>query len=667
MSRLTIDRASCSDLKKALNCEWLETNGLGGYASSTLLNCNTRKYHGLLVANLSNPQGRHVLLSWFEDSISIQGKEFFLSCCQYPGVFHPEGNCSLAEYHKEHCPHFIYETDNFRIHKAIMMVHGKDTVLIKYTIERCLSPGVLLLKPFLAYRGYHALSRQNTYLRTDTCAIENGFEMRPYDGMPAISIRTNAMSEYCHAPVWYNNFEYQKEYERGFDWREDIFCPGIFEINVTEGNSVIVSATLDLNRENIDKAWIAESKRRAREASKDKKISEKFEAEEDFDHIRNLLYSGRQFLITSPPDRRTIIAGYHWFVDWGRDTLISLPGLTFCSGRPKDGIAILTSLSEHEKNGLLPNYFSDDGTGNAYNTVDTSLWYFWAVQQMLKYTGDMKTITKRMWPTMKKILTGYMEGTSFHIHMSENGLIYQGDKDTQLTWMDATVDGKPVTPRWGFPVEINALWYNAVFFAHELAHHLNDHEFFPFDVLIPQIKKSFIDTFWIGDGAYLGDVFRNGHLDRSVRPNQIITVSLPYSPLGPVQWAGVVEKVSKLLLTPAGLRTLSPEDKNYKGRYEGDGFSRDAAYHQGTVWPWLFGHFGEAYVRAAEDKAAAKTFLLNHIRSFVRRHIPEAGIGCISEIFDGDPPHRPHGCISQAWSAAELIRLYTVLNEIPDS
>jgi predicted glycogen debranching enzyme len=572
-----------------------------------------------------------------------------------------------VEYHKDHCPYFIYETDEFRIHKAIMMVYGKDTVLIKYTIERCCAPGVLRLKPFLAYRGYHALSHQNTYLHTDTCAIENGFEMRPYDGMPAISFRANVMSEFYKSPVWYNNFEYQKEYERGFDWREDLFRPGIIEISITEGSSVIVSATLDMNQENIDKIWLAEAKRRAREASKDRKISEKFEGEEDSEHFRNLLYSGRQFLITSPPDRRTIIAGYHWFVDWGRDSLISLPGLTFCSGRPKDGIAILTSLCAHEKYGLLPNYFSDDGKGNAYNTVDTSLWYFWAVQQMLKYTDDMKPIQSRLWPTMKKILTGYMEGTSFHIHMSGNGLIHQGDKDTQLTWMDATVDGKPVTPRWGFSVEINALWYNAISFAHELAHHFNDHEFFPFDDLIPQIKKSFIDTFWIEDGDYLGDVFQDGYLDRAIRPNQILAVSLPYSPLDPIQWAGVVEKVRQCLLTPAGLRTLSPEDKNYKGRYEGDGFSRDAAYHQGTVWPWLFGHFGEAYIRAAQDKAVAKTFLLHHIRSFIRWHMPEAGIGCISEIFDGDPPHRPHGCISQAWSAAELIRLYTLLNETPDS
>ena len=667
MSRLTIDTASCSDLEKALNCEWLDTNGLGGYASSTILNCNTRKYHGLLVANLRQPQGRHVLLSWLEDSLSIQGKEFFLSCCQYPGVFHPQENCSLAEYHLDHCPQFIYETDEFRIHKAIMMVHGKDTVLIKYTIERCPTPSVLRLKPFIAYRGYHALSHQNTCLRTKTYMIENGFEIHPYDGMPAMSIRTNVISEYCHSPAWYNNFEYQKEHERGFDWREDLFRPGIFEITVTEGSSVIVSASLDMNWENIDKTWITEAKRRVREASKDTKISKTFENKEDHNHIQNLLYSGRQFLITSPTDRRTIIAGYHWFVDWGRDTLISLPGLTFCSGRPKDGIAILTSLSAYEKNGLLPNYHSDDETGNAYNTVDTSLWYFWAVQQMLKYTGDIKTIKNRIWPTMKKIVKGYMEGTSYNIHMSKNGLIHQGDKDTQLTWMDATVDGKPVTPRWGFPVEINALWYNAVSFAHELAHHFNDHEFFPFNDLIPQIKKSFLDIFWIEDGAYLGDVFCNGNLDRAVRPNQIVAVSLPYSPLDPVQWAGVVEKVRRILLTPVGLRTLSPEDNNYKGRYEGNGSSRDAAYHQGTVWPWLLAHFGEAYVRVAQDKAEAKTFLLDYIGSFVRQHMLEAGIGCISEIFDGDPPHRPHGCISQAWSAAGLIRLYTVLNETPDS
>jgi len=666
MIRYKFDEAYCLDIEKAMNLEWLETNGLGSYASSTILSCNTRKYHGLLVANLKKPRGRHSLLSWLEDSIVVKGKEFFLSCCQYPGAFHPGKNHLLKEFSLGYFPRFTYETEGFRLHKAILMVHGEDRVLIRYDIEHCQTPCILRVKPFLSYRGFHALAKKNTYLHTDTNVIENGFKMEPYDGMPPIFIQTNMRSEFYPSFVWHNNFEYQVEKERGFDWHEDLFRPGIFEIPIKKGSVAIICASPDIYTERLEEIWTDETARRAGEASIDERVAEKFETEEDKINVRNLIASGRQFMIKTPAGRQAIIAGYHWFDDWGRDTLISLPGLTFCIGRVQEGTAVLASLGAHEKNGLLPNYFSGNDAENAYNTVDTSLWYFWAVQQMLKYTGDIETIKNRIWPVMKKILQKYMDGTAYNICMSKNGLLHAGDKDTQLTWMDATVEGIPVTPRYGYPVEINALWYNAICFTNELALSFDDHKSF-FHVLIPEIKKSFVDTFWIEDGAYLGDVFHDGDLDHTIRPNQILAVSLPHSPLDPAKQSGVVEKVRQHLLTSVGLRTLSPEDKNYKGRYEGNGPARDAAYHQGTVWPWLTAHFGEAYIKVAEDKAAAKAFLLNHLRSFISRHMREAGVGSISEIFDGDPPHRPNGCISQAWSAAGLLRLYSFLNEIPDS
>lgn len=666
MIRFKFDEISCLNLEKALNCEWLETNGSGSYASSSILNCNTRKYHGLLVANLRMPEGRHVLLSWLEDSVSLKGKEFFLSCCQYPGVFFPQEKHHLKEFHLENSPQFTYEADGFRIHKGILMVYGEDRILIRYDVEHCPSPGVLCIKPFIAYRGYHALSQQNLFIHPQTYRIKHGFKMQPYDGMPFIFMQTNVKSKFYPSPVWHNNFEYRKENERGFDWREDLFRPGIFEIPVKKGSTIIISASLDIHQENFEDTWLRETKRRAREMSKNNTAAKKFNNKEDAANVRNLITGGQQFLITSPMGRPAILAGYHWFVDWGRDTLISLPGLTFLSGRAQEGIDILTSFGAHEKNGLLPNYFSDDTTKNAYNTVDTSLWYFWAIQQMLKYTGNSDVIKNRMWPVMKSILKWYMEGTLFNIHMNESGLLHAGDKDTQLTWMDATVEGKPVTPRWGYPVEINALWYNAICFASELAQLFDDPEYL-FHNLIPRIKKSFVDTFWIEGESYCGDVLCDGFLDQAIRPNQILAVSLPYSPLEPAQWRGVVEKVRDHLLTPVGLRTLSREDKHYKGRYEGDGSARDAAYHQGTVWPWLIGHFGEAYLKVADNKAALKIFLLDLLRSFVGRHMAEAGVGSISEIFDGEPPQYPKGCISQAWSVAESIRLYTLLNDISDS
>jgi predicted glycogen debranching enzyme len=662
MVRFKFDESTCKDLDKALSLEWLETNGTGGYASSTILNCNTRKYHGLLVANLKNPQGRHVLLSWLEDSIFLRETESFFSGCQYPGVFHPGETCCLTEFRLDHFPQFTYEADTFRIHKTILMIHGRDRVLIRYDIERCESPGVLRIKPFLAYRGHHMLSKQNMYLQTNTRKIRNGFTITPFDGMPEIYLYTDVKSQFYHSPVWYNNFEYRIEKERGFECHEDLFRPGIFEVPVKRDSIVIISATLHHRGDGLERIWAAETRRREREASRNEKVASNYADDEDKVHVLNLIVSGQQVLVKSPSGRPTIIAGYHWFGDWGRDTLISLPGLTFCSGRIREGIAILISLGAHEKEGLLPNYFSDDETENAYNTVDTSLWYFWAVQQLLKYSGDIGAVKSRMWPVMKRILKAYMDGTVFNIHMTENGLLHAGDGDTHLTWMDATVKGTPVTPRWGYPVEINALWYNAVCFANELARRFDDHEYY-FRDLPARIKESFVHTFWMERESCLGDVSYDGFLDRAIRPNQILAVSLPYSPLEPSQWKGVVENVMGHLLTPVGLRTLSPQDSHYKGRYEGDGPARDAAYHQGTVWPWLIAHFGEAYLKVEQDRAFAKSFLTNLIRSFVTRHMREAGIGCVSEIFDGDLPHRPNGCISQAWSVAGLIRLYTLLNE----
>ncbi len=666
MRRFSIDNHSCADLEKALTLEWLDTNGLGSYASSTILSCNTRKYHGLLVANLRAPKGRHVLLSWIEDAVVADGKGLFLSCCQFPGFFFPQEKHFLNEFHLDSSPQFIYEADGIRIRKTIMMIHKEDRVLIRYDVERCQSPSLLHLRPFVAFRNYHALTKENSSLQAEAYKIEKGFKLHPYDGMPPIVFQTNVEAKIFPSPVWYNNFEYEREKDRGFDWREDLFCPGMLEIPIEKGSAVIISAATDVSREKLEVIWETETARRAKEASRDGEAAEKFENEEDRIHVRNLITSGRQFIINSPSGRPTVIAGYHWFGDWGRDTLISLPGLTFLSGRSEEGMAILDSMSTFEKNGILPNYFSDDETENAYNTVDTSLWYFWSIQQMLKYGGEITFIKSRMWPVMKRILKGYMDGTAFDIYMGENGLLHAGDKGTHITWMDATVKGTPVTARWGYPVEINALWYNAICFAHELGQLFDDSEF-SFQDLISRIRKSFVDIFWIEGEDYLGDVFRDGSLDRAVRPNQILAVSLPYSPLDAAKWMGVVEKVKKHLLTPVGLRTLSPEDESYKGRYEGDGLTRDAAYHQGTVWPWLIAHFGEAYIKAAHDKAAAKAFLLNYIRTFLRSHMPEAGVGCISEIFDGDLPHRPNGCISQAWSVAGLIRLYMLLKDTPDA
>ncbi len=662
---ISVDEKICLNVKEALRLEWLDTNGLGGYASSTILNCHTRRYHGLLVSNLPDPPGKFVLLSKFEDSVQVRGKEFFLSVHKYPGVLSPLGYKYLSRFDARPAPHFTYRIGDIVIHKTIMMLQGVDGVLIRYSCETCDSPILVRLKPFLAFRDFHSLSRENLSLCVKTSKTRNGFKIKPYEGMPPLFIQTSGRLSFFPSPLWYRNFEYLVDAERGFDFHEDLFQPGVLEMELQAGKAVIVSAS---TREiaGIERKWQSEEARRRRTASEAAAVAERFDAREDGEIVQTLVESAKSFLIKQPrkrrPGRPTVVAGYHWFVDWGRDTLISLPGLAFCTEGTDLGIAILKSFGKHERRGLLPNYFAADDGEHAYNSVDCSLWYFWAVQQMLFRTSDLETVRKFMWPVMLRIFQHYRAGTDHGIYMDERGLLHAGDSETQLTWMDAAVNGKPVTPRCGYPVDINALWYNAVRFLGELAGKFGKNREH-YDELGDKIRASFNETFWVEDGAYLGDVFYEGLLDRAVRPNQILAVSLPYSPLDRERSRAVVEKVYRELLTPYGLRTLSPRDRAYQGRYGGGPAARDAAYHQGTVWPWLIGHFGEAYLRVAEDADEAAQFLISEMRGSLRDHLRSAGLGYISEIFDGDPPHQPHGCIAQSWSIAEVLRLYFLLNK----
>jgi glycogen debranching enzyme len=704
--------------------EWLETDGRGGYASSTLENRHTRRYHGLLVANLQTPEGRHVLLSKLEDSLLAGGEEQFFSSHRYPGVLFPPGPPVLREFLLDTCPRFIGRAGRTTVKKSILMPRGKGILLVRYDLERCPKGGILRLKPFLAFRGYHKLAHKNPFLRDRAEGIESGFRIEPYEGMPPLYIQTSRASRFTPSPIWYNRFQYTEERERGFDWEEDLFLPGILEVPVERKCTVILSVscgdTMRHRLPNPAALWQTETVRRGREQTTDKRLTNGWKisaascgessilkrgkpylscqrplrqaarnelaggfADEDREYFHALLRAGRSFLITTPSGRPAVIAGYPWFGSWGRDALISLPGLCFSTGRIADGIEILTEIGRHEQDGLLPNFFSADGAPEAYNTVDSSLWYFWAVQEMGTrcriMSPDNALIRERFWPVMKRIIRSFMDGTRFGIGMNREGLLHAGDGQTALTWMDATVGEIPVTPRHGYPVEINALWYNALCFTRDRAVEYGEPPLFDYG-LLPLLRRSFRKAFsnWGHDAAScpqllndaasspqdcLGDVFRDGVLDRAVRPNQIFAVSLPFSPLDPAEQAAVVRTVREQLLTPFGLRTLSPADPDYRGRYRGNPAERDGAYHQGTVWPWLLGAFGEAALRVADDPEREKEDLRQYLRVFLRQHLGDAGIGSVSEVFDGDAPHRPGGCIAQAWSVAELIRLYALLGE----
>ncbi|MHB8907743.1 MAG: amylo-alpha-1,6-glucosidase [Syntrophales bacterium] len=657
MIRIDVEQAASPEIDR----EWLDTDGRGGYAASTLTGCHTRRYHGLMVANLRAPEGRHCLLSTLEDSLSAGNEEYFFTSHRYPGVLFPPGGSLLKEFILDSCPRFTYRAGDYHMQKSVLLLRGGGTLLVRYDLDGSPANGLLRLKPFLAYRGYHDLAHENTHLRSRTEAIENGFTITPYEGMPTLTVQTSAPSRFIPSPLWYNRFEYLEEKERGFDWQEDLFLPGVIEVPFARGGTVILLVSCGSPGEDPRALWSVETERRGRREDEEDGLAGGCTGE-DRELLAALLRAGRQFLITTPSGRPAVIAGYPWFGSWGRDTLIALPGLAFCSGRIEEGVDILAEIGRHERDGLLPNFFSADGRPEAYNTVDSSLLYVRAVQELLRVTGDPELLRSRFWPVMKRIIGRFMAGTRYGIGMDQRGLLHAGDGLTALTWMDATVRGVPITPRHGYPVEINALWYNALSFARDLSERFSDPEW-SFDDLLARIRRSFRETFWVPEGNYLGDVFRDGVLDPAVRPNQLFAVSLPFSPLDPGEQAGVVRKVREELLTPCGLRTLSPADPAYRGLYRGNGDQRDAAYHQGTVWPWLLGPFGEAALRVADDPEEEKKRLRRALASFLRSHLVEAGIGSVSEVFDGDAPHRPGGCTAQAWSVAELIRLLLLLQE----
>jgi len=658
-----IPESLCHDLPISLQHEWLETNGIGGYASSTLHNCNTRKYHGLLVAGLDHPAGRFTLLSKFEDTLLTGRSEFPLSCNRYPGVIHPDGHLNLSEFKLAEGPVFLYTAGDIRLRKRILMVQGENSVLVRYDLEQSSRQIRLRLNPLLAFRRHHELKRKDSYVRFATTPVFRGFSIQPYEGLPRLFIQATLAPKFKSAPDWYRNFEYSLESERGYDFHEDCFSPGLLEFTLQPGGSVIICASLSEQRD-LEETWENELSLRQANARTADAVAWHYADTPAETVLPALIRSGRHFPIRTPgAGRATIIAGYPWFDDWGRDILISLPGLTFHSGRTELGAEILKAVALHERNGLIPNCFAADPSQHAYNSVDASLLYFWAIQQFLEFTGDTTTVRTHLWPVLKRILVKFMEGTLFDTGMTPEGLLHAGNSHTQLTWMDATSHGEPVTPRHGLAVDLNALWYNAICFTGQLARDFGEPAPFPVG-LEQRVRDAFVRVFWMESEGCLADTFADGILNRSIRPNQILAVSLPFSPLSVDQQKMVVEIVRRDLFTPFGLRTLSPRDPAYCGRYEGDQPTRDAQYHQGTVWPWLLGPYGEALLKVSDDPKGQAIALAGELQPLLNYCLTGPGLMNVPEIFDGDQPHRPNGCPAQAWSSAELIRLFTLFGRV---
>lgn len=638
----------CGDLAAGTTREWLETNGLGGFASSTVPGLHTRRYHALLIAALRPPVERYVLLSRADETLVVSGERFELGCSQYPGAVHPQGYRYLLSFRLNPFPIWIYRAGGVTLEKSLFMVHGQDTVVLRYRVLD--APGeaelALEIRPLLAFRDYHTLAHENDALNPDWGTGEGELVLRPYPDLPALHLAHDAV-RIERQGYWYRNFQYLEEQARGLDFQEDLFNPLMLHYPLSpEREATLIASTASHSATEAGALQQAEVERRAGLAES---------APVDDPLVRDLTLAADAF-ITSRGDGATIIAGYPWFTDWGRDTMIALPGLTLVTGRHAAARGILREFARHVDQGLIPNRFPDAGETAEYNTVDATLWYFQAIHALAEYTGDYAFIREYLYDELVTIIDWHVRGTRHGIRRTEDGLLTSGEEGFQLTWMDARVGNWVVTPRRGKPVEIQALWYNALRVMQELATRFGEEEHASgFRTLADQAKRSFGRQFWNPERRCLYDVVDGNERDASLRPNQILAVSLPHSLLGKDRAREVVETVREHLLTPYGLRTLAPDDPRYVGSYQGDVWSRDGSYHQGTVWPWLMGPFLTAYLKVNGGSPRSRQQAKEWLQPF-QQHLCEAGLGSISEILDADPPYHPRGCIAQAWSVAELLR-----------
>ncbi|MBP7376942.1 MAG: glycogen debranching enzyme N-terminal domain-containing protein [Pyrinomonadaceae bacterium] len=639
----------CSDFERASSREWLETNGIGGYASSTVSGANTRRYHGLLVAATQPPLGRVVMLSKFEETAIINGERFEISCNQYPGKVHPDGCKYLVELRLDPFPIWTYEVNGSVIEKSVFMVNGENTTVCQWKVtgepEISVSKIEIELRPLLAFRDHHHLRSEHGGFDKSFQIGDGAVSVRPVENMPSINIAHNAF-EVEEQGYWYKDLEYEIERERGFDFHEDLFQPFSLKFDLTEP-AVVIASTEQRVAADADILRRSEMKRRAA-------IIAGSGAKDSLS--RQLVLAADQFIVDRGAGK-TVIAGYHWFSDWGRDTMIALPGLTFSTGRPAIAKSILTEFSNHISEGMVPNRFPDVGETPDYNTVDATLWFFEAIRAYTENTGDFEFVRVKLYDKLAAIIDWHVRGTRYGIHVDTDGLLYAGEPGTQLTWMDAKIGDLVITPRTGKAVEIQALWYNALCIMSDLAVRFGDTaQQARYSEMDEVARESFNGQFWNDDAQCLYDVIDGVERDPSVRPNQIFAVSLRHSMVDPERARKIVDKVEAELLTPVGLRSLSPLDSRYVPVYVGSPIERDSAYHQGTVWGWLIGPFVDAF-RKVHSKDPIADARISQILEGFDAHISGTMVGQISEIFDGEHPHKARGCAAQAWSVAELLRV----------
>ncbi|GAB4414971.1 MAG: amylo-alpha-1,6-glucosidase [Bacteroidia bacterium] len=642
----TLGASTLSRFDHAINYEWLETNGLGGYASSTVIGANTRRYHGLLVAALTPPVGRTILLSKLDETLIVGDRRYELGSNKYRGAVYPNGYIFQASFQKTLFPTFVFEAAGVKLRKTIAAIHGENTTVITYEVLEAPEDFVMELLPLYAPRDFHQVSRATQPYLDGTSFHEGTLCVQATPDAPYLHL-TVPSSWLIAQPDWYYNLEYAIEQERGMEAHEDLFSPGRLAVHLQAGSrlGIVASAQPTAGRDAFDLLRQEERRRMTLLHQQTLKGS-------PFD---TLGLAADQFIVQRDDKLRSIIAGYHWFSDWGRDTMIALPGLCLTTGRYDDARLILSAFARSASEGMLPNRFPDSGAAPEYNTIDATLWFFVAVYKYLRSTNDRTFVEQEMLPVMADILRWHEQGTRYNIHMASDGLLEGGTDGVQLTWMDAKAGDWVVTPRQGKAVEVNALWYNAwKIFAWLHRQFGFENEFLTLSVRAEHIKEQFIRTFYYAEGGYLYDLVRGDYKDTAIRPNQLFAISLPFPLLDLHMGGEVLHVVERDLLTPRGLRSLAPSHPDYKRIYLGDRYARDGAYHQGTVWSWLIGPYVDAlvYIKGVWGRRAAQDLL----RDFFM-HLGEAGIGSVSEIFDAEVPYTPRGCIAQAWSVAELLRV----------
>ena len=642
--KLQKDKAVLQNFKDATQYEWLETNGLGGWSGSSIINAHTRRYHGLFVASINPPTERMVLLSKLDETIVTGNTRTELGCNLYNGdVIHPNGHHYLQGFAKNIFPEWIYRASDIEIKKTIAMIHGENTVVVTYDVIKSPTEFTLELLPLVAARGYHSLEHEGQRIHWDVNFDNGTFHNQP-DGNVNLFINAPG-SSYQHTPRWFNNFKYSVEEYRGLDFAEDLFNHGIFSVELKEGDSLgIIISTENPAGRNANELLKQEEKRR-------KKL---LEGQPQDETVQQLVLAADQFIVKRNEDQKTVIAGYHWFTDWGRDTMISLPGLTLSTGRFDDAKKIIAAFAQSVSMGMLPNRFQEKDPPE-YNNVDGTLWYFIAIKKYLDATGDKDFVLNEILPVLKDIIDWHFKGTRFNIHAEEDGLLYSGENGQQLTWMDARIGTWVVTPRMGKPVEIQALWYNALkIFAALLL--LNDQrkDAGVIEITAAKAKNSFNEKFWYREGGYLYDnIDENNNTVSELRPNQLFAVSLPFTLIDDEKKAkSILKAVTENLYTPVGLKSLPADDVHYIGHYGGDQWHRDSSYHEGTVWSWLLGAYVDALMNVKSEKSKIKKVIDDF-----KYHLTEGCIGSVSEIFDADAPHHPRGCVAQAWGVAEVLRV----------